>query len=130
MKFRSAVDTWFYVLALAVPFVVIGSTTISFSSLSALLVIGIAALIALGLPIWLIFSTYYVIEAGTLLIRSGPFSWSIPVSEIKSIRPSRSVISSPALSLNRLEIQYSQGHTILVSPKDAAGFKNALGAIK
>jgi hypothetical protein len=90
-------------------------------------VIGVAAIIVFGLPVWLLFSTYYVVEANTLKIRSGPFGWSILISEIKSVRPSRSVLSSPALSLNRLEIQYGRGQSILVSPEDIEGFKNAIG---
>jgi hypothetical protein len=37
------------------------------------------------------------------------------------------VLSSPALSLNRLEIRYGNGKRMLLSPQDAAGFLKAIG---
>ena len=92
-----------------------------------MVIIGVSAIVALGLPVWLLLSTYYLVDAGNLMIRSGPFRWSISISEIKSVEPSRSLLSSPALSLNRLEIQYGRGKTVLVSPKDVEGFRNAIG---
>jgi hypothetical protein len=129
MKFRSAVDTWFYLLALGVPgaIFIFAVLSVGTADTAALVVIGITAIIGFGLPVWLLLSTYYVVEANTLKIRSGPFGWSILISEIKSVRPSRSVLSSPALSLKRLEIQYGRGQSILVSPEDFEGFKNAIG---
>jgi hypothetical protein len=130
MKFKSAVDSWFYVLALGGPIVVVVSSLFSLSALtiSAMVVVGVSVFIALGLPVWLLLSTYYIVEPNRLVVRSGPFKWSIPLSDIKSVKPSRSLLSSPALSLNRLEIQYGSGQSILVSPKDPEGFQNALGA--
>ena len=129
MRFRSAVDTWFYLLTLVLPgtiflFVVM---SIGIANSAAMAVIAGSAILVFGLPIWLLLSTYYVVEAGTLKVRSGPFSWSIPLSEIKSVKPSHSVLSSPALSLHRLEIRYGRGQTILVSPKDIGGFQSAIG---
>ena len=129
MKFHSAVDTWFYLLVLIIPgalfiFVVISIGTENTEVMGA---IGVVAVFSLGLPVWVLRSTYYLVDAGTLKVRSGPFSWSIPLNEIKSVKRSRSLLSSPALSLNRLKIQYGRGRTLLVSPKDMAGFKSAIG---
>ena len=131
MKFRSAVDTWFYLLTLGLPGAIFIFVVVSIGALStaAIGVIGVVAVFTLGLPVWLLLSTYYLVEAGTLKIRSGPFSWSLPLNEIGSVKPSRSVLSSPALSLNRLEIHYGQGKTILVSPKDIKGFQEAIGQL-
>jgi hypothetical protein len=72
-------------------------------------------------------STYYVIDAGTLVIRSSVFAWRVPIAEIRSITPTRSALSSPALSLDRLRIEYG-GKSILVSPEDRQRFIEALRA--
>lgn len=63
-----------------------------------------------------------------LLVRSGPFRWRIAIDGIESIRPSRSPLSSPALSLDRLEITYGGGRRLLISPEDREGFLEAIVA--
>lgn len=128
MKFESAVGWWYYLIIILVA----GSLWFSFvpqiktgqaSPVFAVLVI----LLALGLPLWLLFSTFYRVENGILHIRSGPASWKIKVSEIHSAEPSHSLWSSPALSLNRIKLIYGQGKHILVSPKDHQAFLKAIG---
>jgi len=73
-------------------------------------------------------STYYVIEGDTLLIRSSFISWRVPIRDIRSITPTRSALSSPALSLDRLRIDYGR-KTILVSPEDRDRFIAALRSV-
>ena len=80
-----------------------------------------------GLPVWLLFATDYTITGSALKIRCGPFKWTVERREIHSITPSRNLISSPALSLNRLDIKYGHNRHILVSPRDRKGFYEALG---
>jgi hypothetical protein len=127
MKFKSAVDTWFYILVAGLPVVVLVLVaSAGTGTVSEMAIIAIVLVVTMGLPVWLLFSTYYVVESGVLLVRSGPFRWSIPISDITSVQPSRSLLSSPALSLKRLEIRYGNGRSILVSPKDQAGFQKAL----
>jgi hypothetical protein len=63
-----------------------------------------------------------VIDDGILHIRSGPFAWHIPVASITSITPTTSPVSSPALSLQRLRLEYGEGQVILVSPADPQAF--------
>ena len=129
MKFRSAVAPWFYLLALVLPVAVIAYVVVSMESADpvAIGIVVIVTVSAVGLPIWLLFSTYYLVEGGTLSIRSGPMKVSIPLSDIQSVAPSRSMLSAPALSLKRLEIVYGRGQKILVSPKDVERFKSAIG---
>jgi hypothetical protein len=73
-------------------------------------------------------STYYLIDGGTLIIRSSAFRWRVPIAEIRSITPTRSALSSPALSLDRLRIEYG-GKAIMVSPEDPRRFLDSLRAI-
>jgi hypothetical protein len=127
MKFKSAVDWWYYLVILAAAAVVLLAVVPPVRSGDLSMVFGAATIIlSLGIPIWLLLSTSYRVEAKTLLIRSGPFSWTIALDEVQSIKPSRSVLSSPALSLNRLEIRYGRGRRILVSPADRDAFIEAV----
>ena len=71
--------------------------------------------------------TYYVIDQRLLRITCGVFFWSIPLKDIHSVEPSRSPLSSPALSLDRLRVRYGNGKSILVSPADKVRFVKALG---
>lgn len=128
MKFYSAVDTWFYLVIGAVllglvitivPQLVFGTVSIIYSI--------VIFVLTLGLPLWLLFSTYYHVAGDVLIIKSGPFSWRVKISDIQSAKFSRSILSSPALSLNRIELKYGQNKKILVSPKDQQGFLNAIG---
>lgn len=129
MVFRSAVDWWFYavIVASAVVVAVAVFPMLKSGQVGQVVVAVVIALVALGLPVWLLMSTYYRVDAGLLEVRSGPFRWTIPVSEIAEVRKSRSVLSSPALSLDRMEIKYSRGQSILLSPRDRGGFLNAIG---
>jgi len=129
MVFRSAVDWWFYAVTLVTAVVVAYAVfpLLKAGQVGQIVVGGLTALVAVGLPLWLLASTCYRVNAGSLEVRSGPFRWSIPLSEIKAVRRSRSVISSPALSLDRMEIKYGRGKSILLSPRDREAFLDAIG---
>lgn len=75
--------------------------------------------------LWTLVTTHYVVAADVLRVRSGPIRWTIPLSSIRSVHPSRSIIAGPAWSLDRLSIE-AQGQELLISPKDRAGFLAAL----
>lgn len=129
MVFRSAVDWWFYA-------VVIGAAVVTVSALVPVFTTGRAGAIALsvlavaasfGLVLWMMLATYYRVDGETLSVRSGPFHWTIPLAQIRSVKPSRSPLSSPALSLDRIEITYGADRSLMVSPKDRQGFLAAIG---
>lgn len=79
-----------------------------------------------GFVVWLWTTTDYLLGEEELLVRSGPFRWRIPVAEIREITPTHNPCSSPALSLDRLEIRYGRGGFLLISPKDRARFFRSL----
>ena len=56
--------------------------------------------------------------------------WKIPVADIVGVTPSRNPLSSPALSMDRLNISYGKRKFILVSPEDKAGFIRAVEQAK
>jgi hypothetical protein len=90
----------------------------------------LAFILCLGAPafvLWSFYGTSYTLLADQLRIRSGPFRFRVPLAEITAVAPSRSPMSSPACSLDRLEIRYRGDRSrMLISPEDKAGFLEAL----
>lgn len=127
--FRSAVDTWFYLVIAASGLALAAASVTAWTAGStfALAIVGVSSLAAVGFPVWMLRTTTYTVAAEHLEVRCGPFRWLIRREEIRSIQATRSPLSSPALSLNRLEIRYGVGRSILVSPEDRDGFLQALG---
>jgi hypothetical protein len=76
--------------------------------------------------------TDYTVEAdNTLLIRCGVFYRKrIDIKSIKRISESNNPISSPAASLDRLDIQYGQYSSILISPQHKHEFIEELKSIQ
>ena len=90
--------------------------------------ITVGVLLASGILIlWIMIGTRYVIDRGILTAYCGPFRWRVPLDAIHDIEPTRSPLSSPALSLDRLKLSYGDGKSILVSPAEKERFRNALG---
>lgn len=78
---------------------------------------------------WPIFSTRYKIDADTLLVQSMLFKWRIPLQQIQKVAATDHSIASPALSLDRLKIEYEQNgqaKAVLISPKNKSKFCQAL----
>jgi hypothetical protein len=87
-----------------------------------------ALIFGVALPLWLLKGTYYTFADTLLIVRSGPFKWQIPVKEITAVTPTSSVFSSPALSFDRLRIDYGRGQTVMISPKLKEEFLRELDA--
>lgn len=128
MTFKSNVDNWYYAVIVGVTVIVLFSVVVPMLSGHLSLLLGAAILLlSLGLPLWLLFSTQYLVDTESLYVKSGPFSWTIALTDIQSVTPSKAAWSSPALSLDRLEIRYGDRKRLLVSPKDRAAFIDAVG---
>jgi len=122
---RSKIDTWLIVtlgLSAIVSLAAAGLIIYVESSPMTWAVAAFTAGVGAGLPVWLFASTYYKIGPDYLLVRCGPFRFNIPLAEISGITPSNSLLSSPALSLDRLRIEYGQGKSLMVSPRDKEQF--------
>jgi len=129
--FPSKIDRWLLALIaapLGVSVAVVISALLTHPPLEAVLImVGVEALV-LGFISWTFRSTRYLVTDREVIVRSGPFRWRIEIDKIESIVPSRSPISSPAMSLDRLQIRYSRGRSLLVSPEDRIGFLEAVVA--
>jgi hypothetical protein len=86
------------------------------------------AILSIGicLPLSLLFLTRYTLSETHLSIRSGFFTWSIPLNDISAIEPTRDPRSSPALSMDRLRIQYGRAKSVMISPANREEFLSAL----
>ena len=82
----------------------------------------VVVVLGAGLPLWTLFGTRYELTPGRLRIRCGPFRWNVSLNEICAVTPTRNPLSSPALSLDRLRIDYGRGSSVMISPRDQARF--------
>lgn len=123
-RYRSRIDSWLAIMMLlgAVISVAAAIYVLSQRVSGGLVIAAFISLIGAGLPVWILVGTTYRIDGRQLLVRSGPFRWNIDLKELKSIEPTRSMLSSPALSLDRLRISYGAGRSCIVSPADQQGF--------
>lgn len=119
--FKSKIDWWFG-LVLVYPI---------FVSIKSLLEGEWIGLLGLGVVVGLILvfskTTRYIINENQLIVKS---TWivneRIEISKIKKIEKSNSILSSPALSLERLRIRYNKFDEILISPKEKKEFIDEL----
>lgn len=72
--------------------------------------------------------TRYTLFEDKLVVRSSLFRWTVPLAEITLVEPTGNPLSSPALSLDRLRIEYAGGKEIMISPPDKDAFVRALAA--
>ncbi|WP_430973482.1 PH domain-containing protein [Sunxiuqinia rutila] len=72
---------------------------------------------------YLFSTTYYLVGNGVLKVKGGFIvDKSIRIEVIREIRETHNPLAAPANSLDRLEIKYGSGESILISPKDKRGF--------
>ncbi len=126
--FPSKIDAWLLGVFAASSLVALGGTL-------AMLVQGVEGalwvalptlVVGVGLPVWLLCATHYRFEGKALVVQGGPFRWRIPVEEIYTVKPTNNPLSSPALSLRRLRIEYGESKTLLISPRDMEAFVEEL----
>ena len=87
-------------------------------------------LILASLITHMVLTTYYQIEDRVLKIKSGfLLNKTIAIGSIRKIAGTKSPLSAPATSLDRLEIMYNKTDSIIISPKDKNGFINELKSI-
>lgn len=97
-------------------------------SITDLLVgITVAGFIA-ALYVGLLFPLRYGVNEKHLIVRHGMCRYRIPLAEICAVYPTRNPLSSPALSLDRLRIQFGQGlfKGVMISPLERDHFLNDL----
>jgi len=87
--------------------------------------LSLVAVAILSLP------TRYEITDQELLVRSGLMHWKIKLTDIQEILPTSNPVSSPAWSIDRLQIRFMRGgieQSLCISPSDQAAFLSAMSA--
>ena len=81
-----------------------------------------------GVYFGLIFPMRYGLDDTHLLVRFGICSQRIPLVDISEVHPTHNPLSSPALSLDRLHVQFGQGFfkAVMISPADRNRFLDDL----
>lgn len=92
--------------------------------LTAVPLVGVSALM-----LWILYGTRYTLTDRELRVRSGPFRWTVPLEAIHEASPTRNPLSSPACSLDRLNIVHGpRRRRIMISPFDKGRFLDDLVA--
>jgi predicted lysophospholipase L1 biosynthesis ABC-type transport system permease subunit len=129
-RFKSKIDRWLlFVLIAVMVFEVVVMSIAALQSGDPRVSFGLiaAALLIVALIGSLLIGTHYTVAGNTLRVASGPFRWKVPIDQIRSVQATRNPLSSPALSLDRLRIEYGTRRRIMVSPADRTGFLRAIG---
>lgn len=126
--YPSKVDAWLVVvLGAAVVFpLVLGAQLVFVSKAAAVGCLGASAFV-LGVLGVAVFPCRYLLEGDHLLVRAGLLRWKVPYKAITAVELTMNPLSSPALSLERVRIDYA-GRSIMVSPVERAEFVQALRA--
>ena len=125
--YRSKIDHWLWILILAI---ILGSEIIPmFIQLEfnweEVFILLISIILPLALVINLYTGTYYEVddEKMTLRVKSGVLVNSkYDINKITRIRKTRTWLSSPALSFDRIEITVGRYNKVVISPKDKPQF--------
>lgn len=120
----SKVDAWLVVVTAVAIGVSVGAAIALWreGGVPTIVLLPVTLLLGAGLPLWILLGTRYELTPGRLLVCCGPFRWTVPLKEIRAVEPTRNPLSSPALSLDRLRIDYGRGSSVMISPRDKARF--------
>ena len=124
-KYKSKVDLWIAIILILIValglFWVIDSIFFSPSENESI-GLGISGILMI-LSVIIFLPVNYTLLESQLLIRFGLFRYKIEYQDIKSVKRTFNLLSSPALSLKRIEIQYSKGIGFtLISPNHIESF--------
>lgn len=116
--YPSKIDWWIGLIMVGVPLIHLPLGVMVM--MKGLILYGIL-LIFWGLIIAAILSTLtfpcrYTVSNSNLKIQSGLVTDSFPLSKIEDVKPTRTIVASPALSLDRLELKLSDGTVRIISP--------------
>ncbi len=125
-KYKSKIDTGLVLIVVAI--IIIGLTPfilIHDALLAGLSINGIIILMFVDM----VMNTEYVIDGKILRVKCGCLiRHKCDIMDITSVRPTRTLVSSPAMSLDRLELKL-RDRDIVISPKDKVQFINDLCAV-
>lgn len=128
--YKSKVAKWYIWFCIIITIAFIGSIYLCYKSTWILLI----DIFLMGIGLFMIYDmllhTDYTIHGEKLKIRCGIlFRMDLPISKIVEITHKSTILSSPALSANRIGLKYGKTNWVYVSPKDQEEFISTLKSI-
>jgi len=118
MHFPSKKDRWITGLLWGVALAGVIIPAVSGNPVSSVVILPLAIFL-----LWFWFKTDYRITENKIKIRYGPIRQTIPIGDIKRIRKVKSrFAAAPALSSDRLQIDYSKYDMVRISPENEKKF--------
>lgn len=115
-------DIWLFALILGALFFV-GIQLAVYHAWSGVFMV----LLLLLVVAWIMADTWYKIaDNGKLIVRCAFYRKIINIKDIRKISGSRSILSSPALSIDRVLVEYGKHSSILISPNHRKEFLSEL----
>ncbi|MGD8339144.1 MAG: PH domain-containing protein [Gammaproteobacteria bacterium] len=127
LAFNSKMDLWMLILLLSAVAACLWGVAKVYDANSTMLWLLLPVLaVGILLPLWILGTLKYFLSDETLRVRCGPFHWLIPIRDIKSVTPTSDAKSSPAMSLDRLQIEYGDHRSLIISPEPREEFLRQL----
>ena len=128
--YKSKVDAWLVIVVVAAVAVVLLPL---FSGFSWAYLLAASGVLVCLVPVFaLLFSIRYIVEGDKLTVSCGILgSSAYDIMSVRSIRSTRTFLSSPAASLDRIELRFSvrRMQPLIISPEDKTGFIARLKSI-
>ena len=128
--YRSKIDWWVALLLCLPPVAAIAvCVALALDGKTSGLPWGVASVVLVFVVYGgLVFPMRYGLGDTHLLVRFGLCRQRIPLTDISEVHPTRSPLSSPALSLDRLRVRFGQGFfkAVTISPADRNRFLDDL----
>jgi hypothetical protein len=128
--YPSKVDWWLAVVLCVPPVASVAACVgLALGGRISELPIGLASVLTvLGIYVGLVFPMRYGLDDAHLVVRFGVCRQRIPLADIIEVRSTHFPLSSPALSLDRLRVQYGPSFfkAVMISPVDRDGFLDEL----
>jgi Bacterial PH domain len=127
LAFNSKIDLWLMVLVLTVVAACFWGAAVIWDA-DRIILWPVAVILLAGIlaPIWAMVSLRYFLSDENLRVRCGPFRWQIPIRDITAVSPTNDTKASPAMSFDRLQIDYGDDSRLLISPEPRAEFLRQL----
>ncbi len=128
--YKSEVSRLYVCICIFMTLIFIGSIYLCYESTLILIIDTVLMGIGLLMIYDMLLHTDYTIDGHTLHIRCGVlFRMDLPISKISEITHKSTILSSPALSANRIGLRYGKTNWVYVSPKNQADFITSLKSI-
>ena len=121
--YKSRIDKSVIILFVVAIAVFLGAMLVSYDIVWSLVINSLLIVAITWLLVDMLIHTDYTISNRRLIIRCGVlYRMTLPIDNITSISLKSSLVSSPALSLTRIELRYGKHNRVYISPQNQDSF--------